>query len=98
MIHTLSVRTTSRTEMVDITGRVLGSFFDPDRQVHEVTSNLLELPGQEKGFIKSKDIPCHWLPHTAGIPTCIDVGYLRGDDAMPFQAMRGRMRGHNARR
>jgi hypothetical protein len=50
------------------------------------------------GFIKSKDIPCHWLPHTAGIPTCIDVGYLRGDDAMPFQAMRGRMRGHNARR
>lgn len=29
--------------------------FDYDRQIHEVTNNLLELPGQEKGFIKTSD-------------------------------------------
>jgi len=40
---------------VEITGRTLGSFFDPDRQVHEVTNNLLQLPGEDKGFIKSKE-------------------------------------------
>jgi hypothetical protein len=50
------------------------------------------------GFIKSKEIPCHWLPHMVGIPSSIDVGYLRGDDAMPFQALRGRIGGHYAKR
>lgn len=45
---------------------------------------------KEVGFVKSKDIPCHWLPNEATIPASIDVGYLRGDDAMPFQALRGR--------
>lgn len=40
---------------VEINGRVGGSVFDPDRQVHEVTSNLLDLPGQDKGFIKSRE-------------------------------------------
>ena len=50
------------------------------------------------GFIKSKEIPCHWLPHMAGTPSCVDVGYLRGDDAMPYQALRGRIGGHYARR
>jgi len=39
---------------VELTGR-LDSRFDPDRQVHEVTSNLLELPGQKEGFIPSRD-------------------------------------------
>lgn len=38
---------------IEIDGR-LGSSFDPDRQVHEVTNNLLELPGQDKGFIDTK--------------------------------------------
>ena len=40
---------------VEITGRVGGSVFDPDRQVHEVVNNILELPGQDKGFIASRD-------------------------------------------
>jgi hypothetical protein len=39
----------------EINGRTAGSLFDPDRQVHEVTNNLLQLPGQDKGFIPSKD-------------------------------------------
>jgi hypothetical protein len=39
----------------EINGRTADSIFDPDRQVHEVTNNLLELPGQDKGFIPSKD-------------------------------------------
>ena len=43
------------------------------------------------GFVKTKEIPCHWLPRMAATPACIDVGYLRGDDAMPFQALRGRI-------
>jgi hypothetical protein len=39
---------------VEIYGRVPGSQkFDPDRQVHEVTHNILDLPDQEKGFIKT---------------------------------------------
>jgi hypothetical protein len=46
---------------------------------------------EKVGFVKTKDIPCHWLPRMADTPTCIDVGYLRGDDAMPFQALRGRV-------
>lgn len=38
---------------VTITGRVDPSFrFDPDQMVHEVTSNILDLPGQE-GVIKT---------------------------------------------
>ena len=39
----------------EINGRNAVSLFDPDRQVHEVVNNLLELPGQDKGFIPSKD-------------------------------------------
>jgi hypothetical protein len=42
---------------VEINGRTPGSVFDPDKQVHEVTSNLLELPGEQEGFVKSKE----WL-------------------------------------
>jgi hypothetical protein len=37
---------------VEIQGRTFGSF-DPDKQVYEVTNNILELPDQEKGFIKT---------------------------------------------
>jgi hypothetical protein len=37
---------------VEIQGRTFGTF-DPDKQVWEVTNNILELPGQEKGFIKT---------------------------------------------
>jgi hypothetical protein len=29
--------------------------FDYDRQIHEVVNNLLELPGEEKGFIKTTE-------------------------------------------
>lgn len=40
---------------IELNGRVGGSSFDPDRQVHEVTRNLLELPGEQTGFIPSKE-------------------------------------------
>lgn len=40
---------------VELNGRVGGSVFDPDRQVHEVTTNLLSLPGEHEGFIPSKE-------------------------------------------
>jgi regulator of RNase E activity RraB len=33
----------------------LGGEFDPDRQVHEVVSNILELPDQDKGWIKTDE-------------------------------------------
>lgn len=29
----------------------IDSEFDPDRQVHEVVNNILELPGEEKGYV-----------------------------------------------
>lgn len=39
---------------VDILRRVNRRFtFDYDQMIHEVTSNILEIPGQEKGFIKA---------------------------------------------
>jgi hypothetical protein len=40
---------------VQIVDRTDAHEFDHDRQVHEVTSNLLEIPGEEKGFIPSGD-------------------------------------------
>lgn len=33
----------------------LGSGFDPDRQVHEVVNNLLDLPDQDQGWIKTDE-------------------------------------------
>lgn len=39
---------------VDIVRRVEAKFsFDYDKMIHEVTNNILEIPGQEKGFIKA---------------------------------------------
>jgi hypothetical protein len=38
---------------VTVTGRL--SSFDPDRQVWEVTQNILELPGQDKGEVIRTD-------------------------------------------
>jgi hypothetical protein len=41
---------------VEITGRVPGAGrFDPDRQVHEVVNNILEIPDQKEGWIKTDD-------------------------------------------
>lgn len=40
---------------IEITGRTGTHEFDYDRMVHEVTSNLLELPGEEPGFIKTRE-------------------------------------------
>jgi hypothetical protein len=45
---------------------------------------------QQVGFIKTRDVPCHWSPGNPLLSNHIDVGYLRGDDAIPFQALRGR--------
>lgn len=36
---------------IEIVGRVQKTTFDHDQKVHEITSNLLELPGQEKGQV-----------------------------------------------
>ena len=35
--------------------RRLGSQWDPDRQVHEVVNNVLDLPDQEGGWIKTDE-------------------------------------------
>ena len=49
------VQTGSAMPEVTITSRTDPSFqWDPDRQVHEVTANILEIPGQE-GVIKTDD-------------------------------------------
>lgn len=53
---------------------------------------------EQAGFIKSKDVPCYWYPREWPTPASVDVSYLRGDDAMPFQALRGRVGGHHVRR
>jgi hypothetical protein len=51
----------------EITGRVDKKSFDYDRMVHEVTNNILELPNQDKGFIKSptgaEKAAAHTKPH-----------------------------------
>lgn len=39
---------------VEIYGRTHAHEFDFDRQVHEVVNNLLDDPGQEKGFINTE--------------------------------------------
>lgn len=45
---------------------------------------------EQIGFTRTKDMACHWWPGDAAIPDSIDVGYLRGDDAIPFQTLRAR--------
>lgn len=51
---------------IEIRSRLDGSAFDHDRQVHEVVSNILDIPGQE-GWIKTSDALAHhnrelWTP------------------------------------
>jgi len=52
------------------------------------------------GFIKSQDFLCYWLPGASPSPppTSVDVSNLRGDDAIPFHALRGRTRGQHVQR
>lgn len=41
---------------ITITGRTDPNFtFDPDRQVHEIVQNYLDLPGEEKGRVIKSD-------------------------------------------
>lgn len=43
------------------------------------------------GFILSQELPCHWWNRPGlRVPGRIDVDYLRGDDAQPLAAIRGR--------
>lgn len=42
------------------------------------------------GFFLSKTLPVYWHSRQLPIPSQIDAGYLRGDDAMPWQALRSR--------
>lgn len=50
---------------VEINGRISGQF-DPDQMVWEVTNNILELPGQQKGFIPTKDAAAKLLNRDLG--------------------------------
>lgn len=50
---------------VELNGRTYGAF-DPDKMVWEVTNNILELPGQDKGFIPTKDAAAKLLNHDFG--------------------------------
>jgi hypothetical protein len=45
---------------------------------------------EQIGYTRTKDMACHWWPGQAATPASIDVGYLRGDDAIPFQTLRAR--------
>jgi hypothetical protein len=47
------------------------------------------------GFILSQEFPCHWWNRPGiDIPGSIDLDYLRGDDALPLGAIRGRRLDH----
>jgi hypothetical protein len=48
---------------------------------------------EQVGFIKGKEVPCFWLPRAWPTPTSIDISDLRGGNAMPLEALRGRVRG-----
>ncbi|HUB14404.1 MAG TPA: hypothetical protein VMB34_20805 [Acetobacteraceae bacterium] len=46
---------------------------------------------QAVGFVFSQTMPCHWWNRPGvPVPESIDVDYLRGDDAQPLGAIRGR--------
>ncbi len=51
----------------EIVGRLENKAFDYDKMVYEVTNNILELPNQDKGFIKSptgaEKAAAHTKPH-----------------------------------
>jgi hypothetical protein len=42
------------------------------------------------GFIQSKQVNVYWYSRKIPPPINVDAGYLRGDDGMPFHALRGR--------
>ena len=42
------------------------------------------------GYIKVQDLPCFWLPRAVPAPKTLDIGFLRGDDAIPYRVLRGR--------
>lgn len=45
------------------------------------------------GFFLSKPVPCYWWARPGyEVPATVDVDYLRGDDAQPLGALRGRYR------
>lgn len=48
---------------------------------------------QEAGFFRTQPVPIHWYSPHITPPARVDAGYLRADDAMPFQALRGRRLG-----
>ena len=46
---------------------------------------------QEVGYMKQRDISCHWWNRASQSPvTEIDIGYLPADTAMPFRPRRSR--------
>jgi hypothetical protein len=51
LAHTTNVPDVYAFEVV--VKRRLGTIFDPDRQVHEVVGNLLDLPDQKEGWINT---------------------------------------------
>ena len=42
------------------------------------------------GYIKVQDLPCYWLSRSTAAPKALDIGFLRGDDAIPYRVLRGR--------
>ena len=42
------------------------------------------------GYIKVQDLPCYWLARSTPAPKTLDIGFLRGDDAIPYRVLRGR--------
>ena len=50
------------------------------------------------GFIHTQTMPIHWFSRTIPLPSTVDAGYLRGDDGMPFLALRSRRLAERAAR
>lgn len=44
------------------------------------------------GYLPTQEAPIHWYSQTIP-PPVVDAGFMRGDDAMPLQALRGRQLG-----
>jgi hypothetical protein len=36
------------------------------------------------GYLKTRDLACHWWPRAAAVPAAVDVGYLSVDDSYPY--------------
>lgn len=46
---------------------------------------------RQAGYIRLKDVTCHWWQRSAPVPSSVDVGYMSIDDSMPWVTLRRRL-------